>query len=120
MERLTNSQTTAVFDSTSNALEEIEKAVAVINDVINEYCCDAHKQDLFAQHSMLAAKFLEGTSPREDQRQAYNWAFDYKIICTKLQIVFDYALSCRNMLDECDSILNTDPKPEAQKGEAVA
>lgn len=119
MAKLTENEIIEMIDLSGEALNEIEKGAAVLNDLINEYCNNASKQDIFEQHAMIHNKLINGIPPREDQRQAYNWTFDYKIICIKLEIVFDYILSCRNILKECPGAKGEPGVNEVKTGAAL-
>lgn len=102
--KLVSTEINKLCDLSSQALEEIEKAVAVLDDLSSEYDTISRRPNLFEQRKMIENEIINGILPDKSQQPAFNWAYDYKLIFTKLDIIFDYVLSCRNKLNECQEV----------------
>lgn len=89
-----------LFKGTAEALYEIQKGEEILNDLTEKYCAASDTEDMSTILGMLHDYIERGIYPKGRRAQAVNWAFDYRSICIKLDVVFDYMISCRKILEK--------------------
>ena len=83
-----------------NALDKIMKAELILTEITERYG-QAEDQNIFTTRNILYNELCNGVSPQGTEKQICDWALDYDQINRKLEIISDYIIACRMLLENC-------------------
>ncbi|MHB8963285.1 MAG: hypothetical protein ACYC5K_09060 [Saccharofermentanales bacterium] len=87
-----------LMDMKNRALDKIMKAELIFTEISTRYG-QAEEMNVFAARNILQNYLGNGISPEGTKKQLCDWALDYDLINQKLEIVFDYIVACRMLLE---------------------
>lgn len=87
-----------LMDMKNSALDKITKAELIFTEISTRYG-QAEGLNVFAARNILHSYLSNGISPEGTEKQLCDWALDYDQINQKLEIVYDYIIACRMLLE---------------------
>lgn len=87
-----------LMDMKNSALDKITKAELIFTEISNRYG-QAEDMNVFEARNILHIYLVNGVSPEGTEKQLCDWALDYDLINQKLEIVYDYIVACRMLLE---------------------
>ena len=82
----------------NSALDKITKAELIFMEISMRYG-QAEDMNVFEARNVLHNYLVNGVAPEGAEMQLCDWALDYDLINQKLEIVYDYIIACRMILE---------------------